>query len=75
MDQWLKVIKAAEFSGVSERTFRNWLKGGLKFSRLPSGHLLIRTTNIDEYLNQFETTEDVIRAAVDKALTAMAGRN
>ncbi len=31
---WTKIKTGAEYAGVSERTFRDWLKQGLKHIRL-----------------------------------------
>ena len=62
---WIKIKNAASYSGVSERTFRNWLKLGLKHSRLPSGTVLISYRAIDEFLKKFEGNEN----QVDKIVT------
>lgn len=53
---WAKVKDAARFSGVSERTFREWLKDGLRHSRLNTGTILIKYDWIDAWLGQFEDT-------------------
>ncbi len=50
---WTKIKTGAEYAGVSERTFRDWLKQGLKHIRLPSGTILIRYSWIDEFLEKF----------------------
>lgn len=55
---WAKIKQCAEYAGVSERTLRDWLKEGLEHSRLPSGMLLIRFSNIDSFLKQFSVTGD-----------------
>ena len=55
---WGKVKEAARYSGLGERTFRKLLNEGLPFSRLPSGTILIRFSQIDEFLNRFEVAED-----------------
>jgi predicted site-specific integrase-resolvase len=54
---WMKVKDAAKYAGVSIRTFRDWLRNGLKHSKLPSGMILISSASIDEYLRQFEVCE------------------
>ena len=51
---WLKVKTAAKHFGVSERTFRDWLKNGFPHSRLPSGTVLIEIERGDEWLRQFD---------------------
>ena len=53
MQGWVKIKKAAEYSGISERTMRDWLKDGLKHSRLPSGTVLIKIAWLDDYLESF----------------------
>jgi excisionase family DNA binding protein len=53
----MKVKDAAKYSGVSERTFRDWLKDGLRHSRLRSGTILVKPASIDEYIEKFEVCE------------------
>jgi excisionase family DNA binding protein len=67
MSGWAKVKDAAEYAGVSPRTFRKWLKDGLKHSRLPSGTILISIKDIDTYLRQFEADH----SQVDRAVSAI----
>jgi predicted site-specific integrase-resolvase len=57
---WAKIKTAAKYSGVSSRTFRKWLRAGLKYSRLSSGTLLIKIEWIDEYLEGFEVVENEV---------------
>ena len=66
MEGWAKIKSAAEYAGISERTLREWLKQGLKHSRLPSGRLLIRFTDIDEFLSGYEATYNQVDAVVDE---------
>lgn len=68
MQGWAKVKKAAKYSGVSERTFRDWLKAGLPHTRLPTGTILVRFDDIDNYLSKFQTSSDVIETAVNELL-------
>lgn len=60
MDGWGKISKIAKYSGISERTLREWLKDGLKCSRLPSGHILIKYEWVDEYLETFTKQQDQV---------------
>jgi excisionase family DNA binding protein len=57
MHGWAKIKQASEYAGVSERTLRDWLKQGLRHSRLQSGHILIKYGWLDEFLEQYETQE------------------
>jgi len=66
MDGWVKVKVAAKYAGVSERTFRDWLKCGLRHSRLNTGTILIRYAWIDEYLHDFEEKENQVDGIVDE---------
>jgi predicted site-specific integrase-resolvase len=65
---WFKVKDAAKYAGVSPRTFRNWLKEGLKHSRLPSGMILIKQSSIDEFLKKYEVNENRIDQIVDEIM-------
>jgi predicted site-specific integrase-resolvase len=62
MGSWSKIKTACKYADVSERTFRKWLRAGLRHSRLPSGTLLIKMEWIDQYLKNFE----VVESEVDK---------
>jgi hypothetical protein len=68
---WGGVKDACRYCGRSERTFRSWLQEGLVHSRLPSGRILIKFTDIDSYLKKFEITESVVDRQVDKMLASM----
>ena len=65
MKGWAKVKVAAKYAGVSERTLRNWLKDGLKFSRLNSGTVLVRYDDIDDFLNSFAVSKSKVDEIVD----------
>ena len=75
MTGWKKVADAAKYAGVSVRTFRDWLKDGLKHSKLPSGTILIKPASIDEYLEQFEVCkDDDISRVVDEMVAGVMPR-
>lgn len=65
MPGWAKINSAAKYSGVSPRTFREWLKMGLEHSRLPSGTILIRFSDIDEFLKKFRIHENKVDQIVN----------
>ena len=60
MTGWGKVKASAQYAGISERTFRDWLKRGLKYSQLPSGTILVRFSDIDQYLERFSANDDQV---------------
>lgn len=65
---WLKVKQAAQYSGVSPRTIRSWLKDGLRHSRPRGGAILISTKAINEYLGRYEVNENRAEQLVNEAL-------
>ena len=65
---WLKIRPAAAYAGVKERTFRSWLRAGLRHSRLPSGMVLVSIQAIDEYLQSFEVNQNIVDAVVDDVM-------
>ena len=70
MANWMKVKEAAKYSGVTVRTFRRWLKDGLRHSRLKSGTILVNPALIDEYLFRYEVKEsDSIDRVVNEVFT------
>lgn len=50
---WGNMPQAAAYCGVSRGTIRRMMRRGLKHSRMPSNRVLIRFSDIDEYLEQF----------------------
>ena len=65
---YAKVKKAAKYADVSERTFRDWLKDGLRHSRLNTGTILVAYTAIDEYLARFEVSRNQVDNIVDEVM-------
>ena len=65
---WGNIRDGAKYSGVSERTFRKWLKKGLRHSRLETGSVLIRFTAIDEYLEKHSVCDNKTDEIVDEVL-------
>jgi len=71
---WLRIKKAAAYSGVSEKTLRAWLKEGRRHSRMPSGTVLINESWIDEYIEQFESTRNEADEIVNSLLRDLRGK-
>jgi phage antirepressor YoqD-like protein len=65
---YAKVKKAAKYAGVSERTFRDWLKDGLRHSRLSTGTILVAYASIDNYLASFEASRNQVDNIVDEVM-------
>ena len=66
MQGWAKIKQAAKYADISERTLRDWLKQGLKHSRLPTGTILIRYSDIDDWLESFAVNDDQVDRIVDE---------
>ena len=54
-------------AGVSERTFRKWLKDGLHHSRV-RGTILIHYFWIEEYLAKYEVVQNEVDEIVEETL-------
>jgi len=65
---WAKVKEAAKYAGVSVRTLRDWLKNGLRHSRVSAGMILVSYAAIDEYLVGFEVNDNHVDAIVDEVM-------
>ena len=72
MDGWGKIKAAAMYAGIKERTMRGWLKQGLRHARIPSGTVLIRYRDIDDYLEQFCGSDHQINRIVDDVVKEFA---
>jgi excisionase family DNA binding protein len=68
---WGKIKPAAEYCGVGERTFRSWLKKGLRHTRLPSGTVLIKFSHLDAFLEQYEVNSNEVDQVVDEILKSI----
>lgn len=68
MDGWTKPKGGARYAGVSERTFRPWLKTGLRHVRLPSGTILVRYSDIDAFLEKFAVDLNDVDRIVDEVI-------
>jgi excisionase family DNA binding protein len=68
MEGWATIKKAAKYADVSERTFRDWLKNGLKHSRLNAKTIRIRYSDIDEFLERFQVDDHLLDDLVDSVM-------
>jgi len=66
MTGWTKVKGAARYAGISERSFRNWLKQGLRHIRTNTGAILVKYSWIDDFLESFEIQEDEVQRVVNE---------
>ena len=68
MEGWASIKNAAKYADVSVRTMRNLLKRGLKHSRISSGMIRIRYSDIDEFFMQYQVIENQIDKIVDEVM-------
>jgi hypothetical protein len=66
---YAKVKKGAAYGGVSERTFRDWLKDGLPHFRLSSGTILVAYSDIDAWLEGFRVDGSRVDEIVDQVMS------
>lgn len=66
---YAKVKKACVYAGVSDRTFRDWLKAGLPHFRLSSGTILVAYSDIDGWLTSFRVDGSEVDGIVDEVLS------
>jgi len=74
MRGWAKIKESARYAGVSVRTFRKWIKRGLKHSKLPSGLILVHKNSIDDYICGFEVDENQTAKMVDEVVADFLGK-
>jgi len=69
--EWMKIKTVAQYADISPRTAREWLKRGLKHSRLPSGTILVKREWLDGFLEQFSITSDEADQIVRKMMEGL----
>jgi hypothetical protein len=75
MEGWGSIKNAAKYADVSVRTMRGLLKRGLKHSRLSSGMIRIRYSDIDEFFMQYQVSENQIDKIVDEVMRHFAEKS
>ena len=68
---WLKIKSGAEYSGFCVRTFRPWLKQGLRHVRLQSGTILVKREWIDQFLLGYEHGHDRVDNVVSEVMAGL----
>ena len=75
MEGWASIKNAAKYADVSVRTMRDLLKRGLKHSRVSSGMIRIRYSDIDEFFTQYQVSENQIDNIVDEVMRDFTRKN
>jgi DNA binding domain, excisionase family len=68
MNGWLRVKSAAKYCDISERTLRTWITEGLPHSKV-RGIVLIKTDNLEQFLEQFEIKKNEVDHVVNEVLS------
>lgn len=63
MKGYARLKNACKYADVSQTTMRNWFSNGLKFSKV-KGILLIKLTDIDNYIAQYSKDSDRRASAI-----------
>jgi len=72
MPGFLPLAEAAAWSGVSTRTLKRWIEAGLpKYQAGPRSKVLIRPTDIEEYLTRQQANPPNIDALVDEVVNEL----
>lgn len=58
MREWLRIKDIPDYCGISERLAREWLKNGLRYSRI-KGVVLIRRETLDSYIERFAVSQNL----------------
>ncbi|SPD74181.1 DNA binding domain protein, excisionase family [uncultured Desulfobacterium sp.] len=72
MEGWTKKKGGANYAGVGERTFHDFLRMGLRHVKLPSGTVLIRYLDIDEFLEHYIVDKNEVSDIVNQVLGGMS---
>lgn len=67
-----KIPASAAYAGVSDRTFRKWLKMGLSYSRMPSGAVLIKFSDIDRFVEKFKVNQHRVDEIVGEVMSEIS---
>ncbi len=66
--KWMRISTAAHYADVSERTIRDWVKEGLRHARRTRKLILIKTSDLDDYLENFviaQGDDDIIQEMIN----------
>lgn len=66
-----KVKECAQYTGVSVRTFRDFLKDGLPHFRLKSGTILVAFSDIDGWLEGFRADRSKVDQIVNEVIAEL----
>ena len=71
---WEKIVTIAKYVDKKPRTISGWLKMGLPYSKVPGGSVLIKFSDVDEFLNKYKHNTNEIEAMVKDLMQGINGR-
>ena len=74
MQTWGKIKDVASYCGLRERTIRKWLTMGLCYSKMPGGCILIKFTDVDDFLNKYKHNSNEVEAMVEDLIKRIGGQ-
>jgi len=63
MKGYARLKTASEYANISKSTLRNWIKDGLKYTKI-RGTMLLKYSDIDNYINQFSDDPGIKSSAI-----------
>ena len=70
--EYIRLNALAAQIGVCERTIRDWIKQGLTCYRPSRRLVLIKRTDLDEFLSKFRDDKNQVKDLVDSIMKDMA---
>ena len=67
---WVKVKKAAQYAGISERTLWTWLSSGLPYARV-GGTALVSYKDLDTYIRKHTVNRNEVQEIVEDVLRTL----
>jgi hypothetical protein len=73
MDGWGKPKTISAYINSCERSVRTLMKDGLPYSKLPSGTVLIKFSDVDKFLEKYKVQQDQVDTIVTDVLKELGG--
>ncbi len=71
---YMSLVDAAAWAGVSPYTLRRWITLGLpKYQAVPGGKVLVRTSDIEQFLTRQQVATPDLGAMVEEVLAGLSG--
>ena len=71
--EWLRLKDVPGYCGISKRTAREWMRSGLRYSRI-KGVVLVKREWLDEFIESYSADhgwEDQLNFVVDEVMSEL----